>query len=632
MKPRIILIPLKLILLSLLLFAGQLAAAADLVTARAYVDDASSQMTLSDVQRQPAVEFSGVLSRGFTKSATWIRVTIAGIPDALPGDTLAVRIRPTYLDQIRLYDPLDDSGRIRQTGDYYDWRQSEFKSLNHGFVIPASRDTRQIWLRLSTTSSSFIHVEVLTPDDAQQANRLQETLYGLMMGLLLLFFLWAASHWLMSRENLMAMFTASQLMAIVYALSTVGYNRLLLTGLLPVRTIEVIANLIFCSYVFIGFIFHYRFLREFRPVRGLLWLLAGLAVTAFCAEIVLISLDRVRAAMQTNVSVVSFSSLLVLGIAISTRAWTTSSDDERPPIPKWTLVGFYLVVSSVLVMATAHGLGLLNGPEFALHMYLIHGMMTGSVLIALLQLRALRIEQARNLATLHARSAAQQVEMEKQKSQLQSRFMEMLAHELKTSLAVLHMVFGAAKTSPEMLEHGRRTVKSINDLIERCLQAERFEDNEIISHYEDFRIDALLDDAVSKTQDAQRFVVQQEESITVNSDWQIFKTVVSNLLDNALKYSSAGSMINVRVVSAVHEGVRGCEISVDNDVPEGAGSPGFPDQAELFKKYYRADGARKHSGSGLGLYLVANFMRLLGGSVRYDKLDNRVRFAVWLPN
>jgi signal transduction histidine kinase len=52
----------------------------------------------------------------------------------------------------------------------------------------------------------------------------------------------------------------------------------------------------------------------------------------------------------------------------------------------------------------------------------------------------------------------------------------------------------------------------------------------------------------------------------------------------------------------------------------------------LFKKYYRADSARRHSGSGLGLYLVANFVRLLGGAVRYERQELSVRFIVWLPN
>ena len=623
---------LRFLFFPVLLFMSQFAFATDLATARAYVDDPSGRMTLADVMYLPAKEFDGVLSRGFTKSATWIRVTVAGIPDTHPGDKLVVRIRPTYLDDIELHDPLDGTGRLRKTGDRHGWRETEFKSLNHGFVIPASNDARDIWLRLSTTSSSLIHVEVLTPDDAQLANRLQEMLYSLMLGVLLLFSLWGILQWSLRHESLVAVYAFKQLMAMVYTAFYVGYARLLFGDLLGTDRIEGFANFIFCAYSFAALCFHYSFVGEFRPARWLNGSVLLVGSVAFSVEVVLLALGEVQLAMRTNIVVVTLLPVIVLATTLSCRAWDNTGDDEAPPLPKWAVVGFYALMSAVLWWSTLSALGLRNAPELNLHLYLIHGLMTGTLLLVLLQFRALRIEHSRNQATLRARSAAQQVEIEKQKSQLQSRFMEMLAHELKTSLSVLHMVFGADKASPAMLEHGRRTVTSINDLIERCLQAEKFEDKEIISHFETFNMDALVDEVLGKSPAVGRFVVEQEAGIRVNSDWQIFKSVLSNLFDNALKYSSFGSAIRVRVQEAVRDGVRGFQLSVENDVQAGADSPAFPDEAELFKKYYRADGARKHSGSGLGLYLVANFMRLLGGSVRYERLDNSVRFTVWLPN
>lgn len=614
----------------LLMVFGQAASATDLVTTRAYVDDPSGQMTLDEVRRQPVTPFSGVLSRGFTQSATWIKLGIPGLSEIRSGENLVVRIRPSYLDDIELFDPFDHTGRKRKAGDRYDWRDAEFKSLNHGFVIPASTEPREIWLRLSTTSSSFIHVEVLSADDAQQINRLQEMLYSLMMGVLLLFSLWGLLQWSLRHETLVAVYSITQLMAMIYAAVFLGYARLLLGDLLGTQTIEAAANVIFCAYSYAALCFHYFFIREFRPARWLNRSLILIGTIAFAAEMVMLALGEVQMAMRMNITTVTLLTVIALGATLTCRAW--DHDDEEPPLPKWAVVGFYSLMSAILWWATLPSLGLRNAPELNLHLYPIHGLMTGSLLLILLQLRALRIEHAREEATLKARSAAQQVELEKQKSQLQSRFMEMLAHELKTSLSVLHMVLGSDKASPAMLDHGRRTVTSINDLIERCLQAEKFEDNQIISHYEHFSIEAVVDAALSKTSDPHRFAVHHEASISVNSDGQIFKSVLSNLFDNALKYSSPHSLVQVRVRMAERNGAQGCELSVENEVPVGADSAGFPDEAELFKKYYRADGARRHSGSGLGLYLVANFMRLLGGAVDYKRLDNTVRFTVWLPN
>ncbi len=604
----------------------------DFTVARAYVDDPSASLTLADVQRLPAVPFNGMLSRGFIRSATWLRITVDGVPQAKAGDMLVVRIRPAYLDRVQLFDPLDGSGKDRLAGDREPWRDSEFKSLNHGFLIPAAAEPRDIWLRLTTTSSSVIHVEVLTPEDAQQANRLQEMLYGLMMGALLMFFLWALLQWLVRRETLMAAFMFSQSMAILYAASYAGYNRLLLDGALGHLTTERLANFTFCAYVAAGFLFHFFFLREFRPPRIALRAIVLLAGGAFALELFLLATGRVQAAMQANIIAVTIGPLIVFVTALTCRAWAEAAEDERPPIPRWSLLGFYGLMAGLLWGATLPALGLADAPGLNLHIYLIHGLMTGLLLILLLQFRAIRIEEARNLAALRARSATQQVEIEKERVQLQGRFMEMLAHELKTSLAVLHMVFGMPKPSSDMLEHGRRTVKSIDDLIERCLQAERFDENAITAHFENFEVDALIDDILEKTPDVERIAVYRELRMTVNSDWQIFKSVISNLIDNALKYSPAGSRIQVRVCAATGTASRGCEISVENEVSADAGGPGFPDPAGLFRKYYRAGGAHKYSGSGLGLYLVASFMRLLGGEIRYETSDNRIRFILWLPN
>jgi signal transduction histidine kinase len=616
----------------LLLFAASFVQAEDRIIARAFVDDPSGQMSLGDVQRATAKPFTGVLSRGFTSSVTWLSLSIAGDPGARKGDTWVVRVRPTYLDDLQLHDPLDTSGRARKAGDHVEWPDAEIKSLSHGFVIPASTEPRQIWLRLSTTSSSFIHVQVMTPEEFQHSRLIQEMVYGLMLGVLLLFFLWAVLHWVQWRETMMAMFSITQLMAIIYAMTLVGYSRVILGDWLSAITIDTLSNVVFCGYVTVSSIFHYFFLREFQPARWLLRLIPLVAATVFGVALVLIMTGEVRPAMRLNMMSVTLLPFLLIVTAFSCKVWKTATEDAQPPISKRALVLFYGLVCSVLVVATSHALGLYDPPELSLHLYLIHGLLTGAVLVTLLQVRALRNEASRNLAMLRARTSAQQVEIERQKSQLQSRFMEMLAHELKTSLSVLHMVFGTPQPTSDMMSHARRTLQSINDLIDRCLLVEKFEDDQIISSYEYFRVDEVVEDSLRKSSDPARFAVYHEERITINSDRQLLKSVISNLLDNALKYSPPGSAVQLRVRQGMHEGLRGCELSVENEVALRAGVATFPDEEQLFKKYYRADSARRHSGSGLGLYLVANFVRLLGGAVRYERQELSVRFTVWLPN
>jgi signal transduction histidine kinase len=47
------------------------------------------------------------------------------------------------------------------------------------------------------------------------------------------------------------------------------------------------------------------------------------------------------------------------------------------------------------------------------------------------------------------------------------------------------------------------------------------------------------------------------------------------------------------------------------------GEVGLPDEEKIFTKYYRAEKAHKYTGSGLGLYLVINLIKLLKGQARY---------------
>lgn len=616
----------------LLLLATTFAQADDRIIARAYVDDSSGLKTLEQVRQMPAKPFSGVLSRGFTRSSTWLRLSVAADPHAQPGDTLVLRIRPTYLDQLELHDPLDSSGRVRRAGDQVEWNDAEVKSLSHGFVIPASTEPRQIWLRLVTTSSSFVHVELISPDEFHRTNQIQEMIYGLMLGVLLLFLLWALLHWLLWRETMVAMFGLTQLIAVVYSLTLLGYTRVLFGMSLTAAAVQIISNMVFCSYVLVSLLFHYVFLREFQPAKLLHRPIRWIALSAFVIEMALLSSGESQQALHTNAIVVSLAPLLLFATAVSCKAWQDAATGTPPVIPRWAFLLFYVLVCSVVVLASSHSLGLLNAPELNLHLHLVHGLLTGSVLIAILQVRALRNEAARNLATVRARSAAQQIEIEREKTQLQGRFMEMLAHELKTALSVLQMVLGTPQPTQEMLAHGRRTLQDVNDLIDRCLLAQQFDDGLIVAEFDQLRADELIEEILRKLPEAARLAVYYETRISLRSDRELLRSVLSNLLDNALKYSTSGSVIQVKLRPASNQGLRGCEFTVENEVERRAGVPAPLDEAELFKKYYRAESALRHTGSGLGLYLVAGFVKLLGGTVRCETEEFRVKFTVWLPN
>jgi two-component system sensor histidine kinase MprB len=93
---------------------------------------------------------------------------------------------------------------------------------------------------------------------------------------------------------------------------------------------------------------------------------------------------------------------------------------------------------------------------------------------------------------------------------------------------------------------------------------------------------------------------------TVEGRRSMLDRALSNLLDNALKFSPPEQAVAVSVTGGhVEVADRGSGIAVD-------------DRARVFDRFYRSAGARTQPGSGLGLSIVAQIVELHGGTVLLD--------------
>jgi signal transduction histidine kinase len=116
-----------------------------------------------------------------------------------------------------------------------------------------------------------------------------------------------------------------------------------------------------------------------------------------------------------------------------------------------------------------------------------------------------------------------------------------------------------------------------------------------------------------------------ERPARCQADVRLVQRMVANLLDNALQYTPSGGTVTVstdtlpgdRVTVAVAD--TGVGIAPD-------------DLAHVFKRFYRCDRSRTHSGSGLGLSLVQAVATSHGGRVAVDSAPGRgSTFTVTLP-
>jgi two-component system heavy metal sensor histidine kinase CusS len=109
--------------------------------------------------------------------------------------------------------------------------------------------------------------------------------------------------------------------------------------------------------------------------------------------------------------------------------------------------------------------------------------------------------------------------------------------------------------------------------------------------------------------------IECDGEANIHADSLLFTRAVSNLVDNALRFSPDGSAVRVSI-STTDDGT---EISVRDN----GGGIAAKHLGRVFDRFYRADPSRSSGGTGLGLALVKSIAELHGGSVTIESEINR---------
>jgi signal transduction histidine kinase len=220
-------------------------------------------------------------------------------------------------------------------------------------------------------------------------------------------------------------------------------------------------------------------------------------------------------------------------------------------------------------------------------------------------------------------------ESEKNRREIQERFMTMLMHELKTPLAIIqlaatslgrHLAPGSADAT--RVATINRSVDDLNVIIERCVLADQIEQGAALINKQRFALQTLTDDLL-QTVGASRIRLVGPQDAAVVSDYQYVRLILLNLLSNALKYSPPDSLVEFEIQRTLVKGVRVVYFSVSNAV----GAAGMPDPSQVFARYYRSESARAHVGVGLGLWLAQAVARQLGSEVHFRAAQGQVVFG-----
>jgi signal transduction histidine kinase len=207
---------------------------------------------------------------------------------------------------------------------------------------------------------------------------------------------------------------------------------------------------------------------------------------------------------------------------------------------------------------------------------------------------------------------------------MKANFLSAVSHELKTPLTAIRMF-------SEMLSSGRAPeekraqyalrigaeAERLQGMIEGILNYTRLEENPEALRLEDTDLSEAARDSAALMADAFasaniRLVTRIAPEAPMRADYEAMRSVIQNLLGNALKYSHAGSQVLLEIRATAEEVV--LRVSDQGIGIEAA------DLKRIFDKFYRAgdEMTRRTRGSGLGLALVKRIVDAHAGVIRVN--------------
>jgi two-component system, OmpR family, sensor histidine kinase KdpD len=217
-------------------------------------------------------------------------------------------------------------------------------------------------------------------------------------------------------------------------------------------------------------------------------------------------------------------------------------------------------------------------------------------------------------------------EIARQSDALKSALLQSVSHDLRTPLATIRTAAGTLRPDSDLDTDGRqasaaaieREVERLDRLVANLLDLGRIEAGELRADLDVFELDDLAGRTVDRL--ASRLeghdVRVDVGPLPVLVDPVFLDEALTNLLDNALKFSAPGSTIDIGADVVDGDWVR---LVVEDD------GPGVADGAfdALFERFHRrpASDGRPRPGTGIGLAVVRGLVEAMGGRVRARASD-----------
>ncbi len=202
----------------------------------------------------------------------------------------------------------------------------------------------------------------------------------------------------------------------------------------------------------------------------------------------------------------------------------------------------------------------------------------------------------------------------------QQNFVLSVTHELKTPIASLKLLLQTLQSrklegaqQDELYVQSLTEIERLDGMVANILVTRSIEENNYRMNNSEVHLNQIVSDVIRQLKIGllRNHVIEENlDPVVLSCDADAIRTITVNLIENAGKYSPAGSVISV---SLKDSGPDVLLCVADH-------GKGIPDQNKLrvFEKFYREEDemTRKTKGTGLGLFIVRYLMTLQGGSIR----------------
>ena len=215
---------------------------------------------------------------------------------------------------------------------------------------------------------------------------------------------------------------------------------------------------------------------------------------------------------------------------------------------------------------------------------------------------------------------------ERELNELKSKFVSMASHEFRTPLSTIlssvsliekYDKLGLDEKKQKHFEKVKKTIKNLTAILDDTLTMSRLEENLANINKSKFNSKSLIEEIINESEELksinQKISLKYKGIEEIFTDKMLFRIIISNLLSNALKYSTKDVSILIEVTK---------EYILVEIEDQGIGIP-KKEQERLFERFFRANNVTNIQGTGLGLNIVKGYISLLKGKILLESEENK---------